>query len=130
MGWKWDDQRETTLLWIIAALDDAGEPATSRTIRAWIDQHPDVALGNPPIDKLQAIAAQDASLDGLQVWILLGLEALQQEDPPLIKAISVPVAELEFPVRFDDIRLTADGRRVLAGLTQPPAPPVGFQPPA
>jgi hypothetical protein len=130
MGRSWSDDRESKVLLVIAALDDAGHDVTSNSVYDFLTEQ-ELDLG--PLPAGMAIP-EDPSLDETRVQVLLSLDALQQEDPPYITARPIRSLQAIFPVQFFKVRLTARGRgtvQALRGSVAAPARrPIGFQPPS
>jgi hypothetical protein len=130
MGLAWSDDREPTVLLVIAALDQAGDDVTSDSVYEFIAKYPATDLGPLPAG---TSVPNDPSLDATKVLVLLSLDALQREYPPYITATPITAWQAQFPLRFLNVRLTSHGRDAAEGLRQAIAtaqrPPVGFQPP-
>jgi hypothetical protein len=129
MGRSWSADRESTVLLVIADLDDAGHYVSSDSVYDFLTERGS-DLG--PLPAGMSIP-EDPSLDATRVQVLLSLDALHQEHPPYITARPIPALQALFPVRVLDVRLTAHGRSTVAALrgsmAEPGRPPVGFQPP-
>jgi hypothetical protein len=128
MGRSWSDERESKVLLVIAALDDAGHDVSSNSVYDFLSgQGLDLGPLPPGIP-----IPEDPSLDETRVQVLLSLDALQQEDPPYITAHPIRSLQAIFPVQFFKVRLTARGRSTVATLresmTASARTPVGFQP--
>lgn len=129
MGLAWSDNREQTVLMVIAVLDDAGRDVTSDSIYEFIAQRT-IDLG--PLAPGTSVP-DDPSLDATKVQVLRSLDAMQREDPPYITAHPIRSLQAAFPVRVLNVRLTARGRDAVESLREAIASaqrsPVGFQRP-
>jgi len=130
MGRAWSNDRESKVLVVIAALDDAGDDLSSNSIYDFIIKQ---GLGLGPAPAGMSVP-DDPSLDETRVQVLLSLDALQRENPPYITAHPIRSLQATFPVRVLNIRLTAHGRDTVEALREsmaaPARPPIGFQPPS
>jgi hypothetical protein len=128
MGRSWSDDRESRVLLVIAALDDAGHDVSSNSVYDFLIGK-GLELG--PLPPGMPIP-EDPSLDETRVRVLLSLNVLQLEDPPYITAHPIRSLQAVFSVQFFKVRLTAHGRNAVAALREsmmaPARPPVGFRP--